>query len=178
MVRKRRRTVDPGCGQPSPRSLRDPGFPDQVADLLRRRQASPSALVFEITENLVLSDTTRSMTCLSRLHEMGVKFAIDDYGIGYSSLSYLRRLPVDRLKIDRSFVSGLVAGDDAIVRSTIDLAHNLGLTVVAEGVESAEARDRLQELGCDAAQGNFIAKPGSATDIRRWMARQDAPDRP
>ncbi|HEX2344534.1 MAG TPA: EAL domain-containing protein [Vicinamibacterales bacterium] len=162
----------------SPRSLRDPGFPDQVADLLRRRQRLASALVFEITENLILSDTTRSMTCLSRLHEMGVKLAIDDYGIGYSSLSYLRRLPVDRLKIDRSFVSGLAAGDDAIVRSTIDLAHNLGLTVVAEGVESAEARDRLQELGCDAAQGNFIAKPGSATDIRRWVARQDAPDRP
>jgi EAL domain-containing protein (putative c-di-GMP-specific phosphodiesterase class I) len=118
------------------------------------------------------------MTCLSRLHEMGVKFAIDDYGIGYSSLSYLRRLPVDRLKIDRSFVSGLMTGDDAIVRSTIDLAHNLGLTVVAEGVESAEARDRLRELGCDAAQGNFIAKPGSAADIRGWMERQEATGRP
>ncbi|MGH9314934.1 MAG: putative bifunctional diguanylate cyclase/phosphodiesterase [Vicinamibacterales bacterium] len=162
----------------SPRSLRDPGFPDQVADVLRRRQASPSAIVFEITENFVLSDTTRSMTCLSRLHEMGVKLAIDDFGIGYSSLSYLRRLPVDRLKIDRSFVSGLMSGDDAIVRSTIDLAHNLGLTVVAEGVESAEARDRLLELGCDAAQGNFIAKPGPAADIRRWVARQDPTGRP
>jgi diguanylate cyclase len=161
----------------SPRSLRDPGFPDQVAEVLRRRQASPSALVFEITENLVLSDTTRSMTSLSRLHEMGVKFAIDDYGIGYSSLSYLRRLPVDRLKIDRSFVSGLVAGDDAIVRSTIDLAHNLGLTVVAEGVESAEARDRLRDLGCDAAQGNFIARPGPAADIRGWIERQEATGR-
>lgn len=158
----------------SPRSLRDPDLPDRIADVLRLRHASPSALVFEITENVLMSDAPRSLTCLSRLHEMGVTLAIDDFGAGYSSLSYLRRLPVDQLKIDRSFVSGLVAGDDAIVRSTIELAHNLGLTVVAEGVESVEARDRLQALGCDAAQGNFIAAPGSAIDVRRWVAQQNA----
>lgn len=149
----------------SPRSLRDPDFPDRIANVLRLHGASPSALVFEITENVLMSDAPRSKTCASRLHDMGNTIAIDDFGAGYSSPSYLRRLPVDQLKIDRSFVSGLMSGDDAIVRSTIDLAHNLRLTVVAEGVESAVARDRLRELGCDAAQGFFIAEPGSATAI-------------
>ena len=95
---------------------------------------------------------------------------IDDFGTGYSSLSYLRRLPVDELKIDRSFVAGLMTGqDDVIVRSTIDLAHNLGLTVVAEGVENAEVQARLLAMGCDAAQGTFISPPGSAADIRERM---------
>ncbi len=156
----------------SPRSLRDPDLPDRIADVLRLHDASPSTLVLEITENVILSDVPLSTACLSRLHDMGVTLAIDDFGAGYSSLNYLRRLPIDQLKIDRSFVSGLGAGDDAIVRSTIDLAHRLGLTVVAEGVESVEARDHLQQLGCDAAQGNLIAEPGPATDIRRWIARQ------
>jgi EAL domain-containing protein (putative c-di-GMP-specific phosphodiesterase class I) len=103
---------------------------------------------------------------------MGVTLAIDDFGAGYSSLSYLRRLPVDQLKIDRSFASALAVGDDPIVRSTIDMAHNLGLKVVAEGVEDAVVLERLRELGCDAAQGNFIAAPAPPADIRRWVARR------
>ena len=91
---------------------------------------------------------------------MGVRLIVDDFGTGYSSLSYLRQLPVDQLKIDRSFVIGLAAGeDDALVRSIIDLAHNLRLKVIAEGVESADVRDLLLQFGCDAAQGHFISRP-------------------
>ena len=104
----------------------------------------PESLALEITENILMSDPARSMDCLNRLHDMGVRIVIDDFGTGYSSLSYLRRLPIDELKIDRSFVAALVSGpDDVIVRSTIDLAHNLGLRVVAEGVESDEVQARL-----------------------------------
>jgi EAL domain-containing protein (putative c-di-GMP-specific phosphodiesterase class I) len=114
------------------------------------------------------------MDCLKRLHEMGVRIVIDDFGTGYSSLSYLRRLPADELKIDRSFVAGLMNGqDDVIVRSTIDLAHNLGLTVVAEGVEQADVLARLLAMGCDAAQGTFISPPGSATDVRERMRERN-----
>lgn len=158
----------------SPRILREPDLPDRIGDLLRRRGVSPSALVLEVTENLIISDPALSMACLSRLHEMGVALAIDDFGAGYSSLRYLQRLPVDELKIDASFVTGLATGDDAIVGSTIELAHRLGLTVVAEGVESATVRERLVSLRCDAAQGTFIADPGSAADVRHWVSRQNA----
>ena len=134
----------------------------------------PECLAFEITENILMSDPARSMDCLNRLHGMGVRIVIDDFGTGYSSLSYLRRLPVDELKIDRSFIAGLLTGhDDVIVRSTIDLAHNLGLTVVAEGVESDEVQARLMALGCDAAQGTFIRAPAPAAAVREWIGAQN-----
>ncbi|HET9358511.1 MAG TPA: EAL domain-containing protein [Vicinamibacterales bacterium] len=171
------RTV-PVAANLSPRTLHDPDFPDRLADLLRLCAAPPSALVLEVTENVLASDTARVTRCLSRLHAMGITIAIDDFGIGYSSLGYLKRLPVDQLKIDRSFAGELSSGDDAIVRFTVDLAHNLGLTVVAEGVESAESWDRLRQLGCDAAQGGFIASPASAAETRRWVAQRDAKDLP
>jgi diguanylate cyclase (GGDEF)-like protein len=158
----------------SPRHLRDPDLPDRIAEHLSSQNALSSNLALEITESFVMSDPLRSTTCLSRLHDMGVRLAIDDFGTGYSSLSYLRQLPIDDLKIDRSFVIEVAEGDDTIVRSTIELAHNLGLKVVAEGVESVAVRDRLSELGCDAAQGFFIAEPGPLTDIRPWVARQNA----
>ena len=157
----------------SPRNLHNPHLPDRVRDLLSAHHTAPSSLMFEITENQIMSDPLRSMTCLTRLREMGVRLAIDDFGTGYSSLSYLRRLPVDQLKIDKSFVIGLTCGDDdVIVRSTVDLAHNLGLTVVAEGVENEAICDRLLALGCDAAQGLFISEPRSAAELRPWIARQ------
>jgi diguanylate cyclase (GGDEF)-like protein len=157
----------------SPRTLRDPNLPQRVSDMLEVYGAPPSSLALEITENILMSDPSRSMDCLKRLHAMGVRLVIDDFGTGYSSLSYLRRLPVDELKIDRSFVSGLPGRqDDVIVRSTIDLAHNLGLTVVAEGVESEEVQARLLAMGCDAAQGTFISAPAAARDVRVWMARR------
>jgi diguanylate cyclase (GGDEF)-like protein len=157
----------------SPRTLRDPNLPQRVSDMLEVYGAPPSSLALEITENILMSDPSRAMDCLKRLHAMGVRLVIDDFGTGYSSLSYLRRLPVDELKIDRSFVSGLLGGqDDVIVRSTIDLAHNLGLTVVAEGVESEEVQARLLAMGCDAAQGTFISAPAAARDVRVRMARR------
>jgi diguanylate cyclase (GGDEF)-like protein len=153
----------------SPKSLRDPDFPTRVATALGGHGASPSTLVLEITENVLMTDAHQTMTCLRQLHEMGVTLAIDDFGAGYSSLSYLRRLPVDVLKIDRSFITGLKAGEDTIVRSTIDLAHDLGLKVVAEGVESRIERDHLRELACDAAQGRYLAAPCAPLEARRLV---------
>ena len=153
----------------SPKSLRDPDFPTRVATALGVHGASPSALVLEITENVLMSDAHQSLTCLRQLHDMGITLAIDDFGAGYSSLSYLRRLPVDVLKIDRSFITGLKVGEDTIVRSTIDLAHDLGLKVVAEGVESRMERDHLRELDCDAAQGRYLAAPCAPLEARRLV---------
>jgi len=154
----------------SPRTLQDPDLPRRIADMLAVYNAPPQSLALEITENILMSDPARSMESLNRLHGMGVRIVIDDFGTGYSSLAYLRRLPIDELKIDRSFIEPLTGPDDVIVRSTIDLAHNLGLRVVAEGVESAEVRSRLAALGCDAVQGTFIRAPALARELREWMA--------
>src|SRR5262245_14652250 len=120
-----------------------------------------------------MSDPSHSMQCLTALHDMGVRLVIDDFGTVYSSLSYLRRLPVDQLKIDRSFVIGLEQSEDeVIVRSTIDLAHNLGLSVIAEGVESELVQTKLAEMGCDAVQGTFVCDPAPARELQEWIARQ------
>ncbi len=157
----------------SPRNLRDPDLPLRIADMLAAHGASPSLLALEITENILMSDPGRSMEGLKQLHGMGVRLVVDDFGTGYSSLSYLRRLPVDALKIDRSFVAGLGAGlDEVIVKSTIDLAHNLGLTVVAEGVESDAVLQRLTALGCDAAQGFHISPPAPVAVVQDWISHQ------
>jgi diguanylate cyclase len=160
----------------SPRSLHDVSFPSRIREMLAARQVEPSMLALEITENLIMSDPERSNRCLNELHDMGIRLIVDDFGTGYSSLSYLRKLPVDQLKIDRSFVIGLASGeDDALVRSIIDLAHNLRLKVIAEGVESADVRELLLQFGCDAAQGHFISRPAPRTEIAKWMADQPAP---
>ncbi|MGQ0732843.1 MAG: putative bifunctional diguanylate cyclase/phosphodiesterase [Acidobacteriota bacterium] len=159
----------------SPRSLQDAQFPSRLRTLLSEHRMDPSALALEITENLIMSDQESAARCLGELCEMGVRLIVDDFGKGYSSLSYLRRLPVHQLKIDSSFVIGMAAGeDDTLVRSIIDLAHNLRLHVVAEGVETDEVRARLVALGCDYAQGHFIRRPGSATEIAAYMATQAA----
>jgi diguanylate cyclase (GGDEF)-like protein len=160
----------------SPRSLHDVSFPSRIREMLAARQVEPSMLALEITENLIMSDPERSNRCLNELHDMGIRLIVDDFGTGYSSLSYLRKLPVDQLKIDRSFVIGLASGeDDALVRSIIDLAHNLRLKVIAEGVESADVRELLLQFGCDAAQGHFISRPAPRAEIAKWMADQPAP---
>ena len=156
----------------SPRNLQDPELPDRIKDLLRSRAIPPSVLGLEITENFVMSDPLRASKYLTRLHDMGTTLAIDDFGTGYSSLSYLWQLPVDVLKIDRSFVVELARAEDTIVKCAIDLGHNLGLSVVAEGVESAGVRDRLRKLGCDAAQGFFLARPSPAQETLRWVEQQ------
>ncbi len=157
----------------SPRTLHNPALPDRINHLLAKHQAPASSLVLEITENIIISDPVRSTKVLNELHDMGVGISVDDFGTGYSSLSYLRRLPVDELKIDKSFVIGMANGeDDALVRGIIDLAHNLRLRVIAEGVETEAVRERLRSLGCDAAQGYFIQRPAPAAAIAAWMGER------
>jgi diguanylate cyclase (GGDEF)-like protein len=161
----------------SPRSLHDISLPGHIRRMLAQHRVNPTTLALEITENLIMSDPEGSTRRLAELHAMGIRLIVDDFGTGYSSLSYLRRLPVDQLKIDQSFVIGLAAGeDDALVRSIIDLAHNLGLAVVAEGVETAEVSQRLLALGCDLAQGHYISRPGPAADIAAFIATQNRVD--
>jgi diguanylate cyclase (GGDEF)-like protein len=155
----------------SPRSLHHSAFPGRIREMLEAREAAPQSLTLEITENLMMSDPNGALRCLDELHEMGVRLVIDDFGKGYSSLSYLRRLPVDEIKIDRSFIIGLADGeDDTLVRCMIDLAHNLGLSVVAEGVETDTVYHQLIDLNCDLAQGYFIAKPDTADGVAQWLA--------
>ena len=154
----------------SPRSLHHAAFPGRVREILDTHGAAPESLTLEITENLVMSDPDGSARCLHELHDMGVRLVIDDFGKGYSSLSYLRRLPVDEIKIDRSFLLGLADGeDDTLVRCMIDLAHNLGMTAVAEGVETEAVFQQLAELNCDAAQGYCICRPAPVADTREWI---------
>ena len=154
----------------SPRSLHHAAFPGRIREVLESHAVPPPTLSIEITENLVMSDPDGAARCLDELHEMGVRLVIDDFGKGYSSLSYLRRLPVDEIKIDRSFLLGLADGeDDTLVRCMIDLAHNLGLTAVAEGVETEAVYQQLVDLNCDAAQGYYICRPASVHDARRWI---------
>ncbi len=151
----------------SARSLQDAGLPDQVAAILHHAGAVPGSLEMEITESVIMADPARALEILTRLNAMGVRLSIDDFGTGYSSLSYLKKLPVESIKIDKSFVISMVTDpDDAvIVRSTIDLAHTLGLKVVAEGVERRETWDRLAALGCDSAQGYYLSRPQPADDL-------------
>ena len=154
----------------SPRSLHHAAFPGHIREVLESHAVPPPTLSIEITENLVMSDPDGAARCLDELHEMGVRLVIDDFGKGYSSLSYLRRLPVDEIKIDRSFLLGLAGGeDDTLVRCMIDLAHNLGMTAVAEGVETEAVYQLLVDLNCDAAQGYYICRPASVQDARRWI---------
>ena len=121
---------------------------------------------------MLVLDPNRTIEVLARLHEMGVRVSLDDFGTGWSSLSYLQRLPVDELKIDRSFICDLAASDtdSSIVEATVALARNLGLTTVAEGVETAETWDQLVRLGCDVAQGYFISRPLPADELEAWLA--------
>ena len=157
----------------SARNLQDPTLPSRINEILKAQGVSAAMLHFEITESFVTSDPSRASEYLGRLHDIGTEVSIDDFGTGYSSLSYLRQLPVDALKIDRSFVSGPTL-DDAIIKCAIDLAHDLGLSVVAEGVESTAARDRLIQLKCDAAQGFHFAAPGPPRETLSWIEQQSS----
>ncbi|MFP5352063.1 MAG: putative bifunctional diguanylate cyclase/phosphodiesterase [Actinomycetota bacterium] len=156
----------------SPRNLLDLNFPDHVETLLKKWQLPPGALQLEITESTLVADPTRAMAILSRLNQIRVEMSIDDFGTGYSSLGHLRKLPVKELKIDKSFVlnMGIDESDAIIVRSTIDLGRNLGLRVVAEGVETAEIWRQLVRLGCDYAQGYYQSRPMPAEEMPRWLS--------
>lgn len=155
----------------SARNLHDDGLPLQIARLLRGYQLAPSALEVEITESAIMTDPRDALDVLAAIRALGVQVFVDDFGVGHSSLAYLKRLSADGIKIDKSFIIGMAhdAGDAAIVRSTIELAHNLGHRVIAEGIESAEVYRRLSEMDCDAGQGFYLARPMPATEFARWL---------
>jgi diguanylate cyclase len=156
-------------------SLLDRDFPAEVARLLELWSTSGERITLEITESTVMADPILAARVLGDLERLGVRLSIDDFGTGYSSLAYLKNLPVNEIKIDRGFVDSMVSepSDAMIVRSTIDLGHNLGLDVVAEGIEDEATWVALRGLGCDYAQGYFMSKPVPAEDIyffdrERW----------
>jgi diguanylate cyclase (GGDEF)-like protein len=161
----------------STRDLLDQDLPAKFADLLARHQLSPGSFCLEITESAIMDDPVRAQTTLERLSNMGVDLSIDDFGTGYSSLAYLKRLPVNELKIDKSFVLNMEndEGDTKIVRSTIDLGHNMGLRVVAEGIESEAVWRLLAELGCDQGQGYFMSRPIPGDQLVAWLEKWRAP---
>jgi EAL domain-containing protein (putative c-di-GMP-specific phosphodiesterase class I) len=164
----------------SPRTLQDPVFPEELERLLYRWDVAPAQLDLEITESTVMSNPKRAMDALNQLRALGVGLVLDDFGTGYSSLTFLRGLPVDQIKIDRSFVENMATSstDSVIVRALIDLAHNLGLHVVAEGVENELVASSLTELGCDAAQGFYLSTPRSGRELTEWLSEQRRGERP
>lgn len=154
----------------SAHDLRHDGFIDDVQQAVKESRADASMLALEITESAVMEDVDQAVLAFRRLRKLGMTLSIDDYGTGYSSMAQLKRLPLDELKIDRSFVKGLEhsADDEIIVRSTIELGHNMGLAVVGEGVESRAGLNKLRKLNCDSAQGYFISRSLPAADFESW----------
>jgi EAL domain-containing protein (putative c-di-GMP-specific phosphodiesterase class I) len=154
-------------------SVLDPQLPKEVERLLARWELPARAIGFELTEAAIQADPDKAAGVLRELSDMGARLSIDDFGTGYSSLAVLREMPVDEIKIDRSFVAGLTrnAADESIVRSTIGLAHDLELDVVAEGVEDEQTLRRLAELGCDQAQGYFFSRPLARDALLAWFER-------
>jgi EAL domain-containing protein (putative c-di-GMP-specific phosphodiesterase class I) len=164
----------------SPRCLADPHLTTNIMSLLNKNDLPPHLLKLEITENTLAHDPARALATLTSLHDAGIQISIDDFGTGYSSMSYLKRLPVSELKVDRSFVSGMVAdADDAVlVHSVIELGHNLGLTVVAEGVEDQATLEALTGVGCDVAQGFHLGRPMASYVFDSWLQAKHAPPLP
>jgi diguanylate cyclase (GGDEF)-like protein len=158
----------------SARRLLDLHFPDEVGELLEHHQVPASLLVVELTESTIMADPVHALEILSKLNAMGVQLSIDDFGTGYSSMAYLKSLPVHELKVDRSFVSQMLqsSSDAVIVHSTIDLGRNLGLRVVAEGVENSLTLQHLGLLGCHAVQGYHISRPIPANQLISWLEQQ------
>ena len=147
-----------------------PDFRANIDKIIKDR-SDGELLTFEITENIFLSEFDRLSDMLSHICSLGVELSIDDYGTGYSSLSRLSRLPINELKIDQSFIKEMLANknDEVVVRSTIELAHNLNMNVVAEGVEEQPAMDLLKKLGCDIIQGFLISRPMPAEKFERFF---------
>jgi EAL domain-containing protein (putative c-di-GMP-specific phosphodiesterase class I) len=144
-----------------------------VDSYIRQWDLRPELLEFEITESAIMANPLRAMDTLTRLSDMGVGLSIDDFGTGYSSLVYLKQLPVDEIKIDKSFVIDMLENNEdmVIVRATVDLAHNMGRRVVAEGVESEAVLNMLIKLGCDMAQGYHISRPVTASVLTGWLQK-------
>ena len=154
----------------SVRNLQQTDIVAEVSDTLLRTGVKPECLTLEITESAIMVDPGRAKAVLTELHDLGIRFAIDDFGIGHSSLAYLQQLPVDKMKVDKSFVMDFKnPANAAIVRATIDLAHNLGLSVTAEGVEDEGALKALKLLGCDHAQGYYLSRPQAMDKLTVWL---------
>ena len=155
----------------SAKSLLDQALPSKIQRLLDRWEIDPRFLKIEITESSIMADPAHALAIMSMIQSMGVRLSIDDFGTGYSSLTHLRQLPIDEIKIDKSFVTGMTTSeaDAAIVRTVIDLAHHLGKQVCAEGVEDEATLLMLRDIGCDLAQGYFIARPLTAQGLMQWL---------
>jgi diguanylate cyclase len=160
----------------SARCLLDADFADDVARLLRETAVPAERLEIELTETAIMTDPDHALSILEDLAARGIRLSIDDFGTGYSSMAYLKNLPVHEIKIDRAFVANMDSdlSDAAIVRSSLELARNLKLTVVAEGVETQAVWQQLTDLGCPAAQGYFLSRPLPAADVAHWMADHQA----
>ena len=162
----------------SVRNLVDRELPKEIERLLTTYSLPAAALQLEITESMIMSDPERAIATVTRLSDLGVRMSVDDFGTGYSSLANLRRLPIDELKIDRSFVSPMLhdESDLIIVRSTINLGHDLGLRIIAEGVEDSATMHQLALLGCDLAQGFHVSRPMPADAFVEWLRSADTYD--
>jgi len=164
-------------------NIQDPEFPDQVGRLLADTTVPAARLELELTETAVMTEPVRAVECIKKLRALGVQVAIDDFGTGYSSMAYLKELLVAKIKIDKSFVKDMAANhhDAVIVRSTVELGHNLGMKVIAEGVENQVVWDKLKALGCDSAQGYYMGRPVGADKFIEWLRQSRwglAPQRP
>jgi diguanylate cyclase (GGDEF)-like protein len=164
----------------SVRNLLDRDLPREIERMLDAYHVPAHALQLEITESMIMTDPERALATVSRLSDLGMRLSVDDFGTGYSSLANLRRLPIDELKIDRSFVSPMLQdeSDLIIVRSTINLGHDLGLRIIAEGVEDAPTLERLAALGCDLAQGYHLSRPMPASAFSTWLNESPLSDEP
>ncbi|WP_347555436.1 EAL domain-containing protein [Robbsia sp. KACC 23696] len=160
----------------SARDLIHTSLPAKVTTLLAKYKVPPHLVWLEITESAIIDDPAHAIATLDKLYALGIRLSIDDFGTGYSSLAYLKRMPVHELKIDRTFVMGMAEhmSDETIVRSTIDLGHNMGLKVVAEGVENVEVLNQLRDLNCDLAQGYHLSRPLPPDRLEVWLAEWDA----
>jgi EAL domain-containing protein (putative c-di-GMP-specific phosphodiesterase class I) len=159
----------------SPSWLLNTELPEIITGTLGSQNLGASVLTIEITETSIIQDPDLAYEVLNRLKQLGAKISIDDFGTGYSSLAHLKKMPVSEMKIDKSFVMDMLSNEDdeIIVRSIIDLGHNLGLTVVAEGVESEEVARHLEELHCDILQGYYFSKPLPADEFEAWYANRE-----
>ena len=156
-------------------NLQDHKFVEKIINIFNENQISASEFIMEVTESVVMTNPQQSIEVLNHLHELGIEIAVDDFGTGYSSLAYLKLLPLSKLKIDKSFIMDMIKDDNdaMIVRSTIDLAHNLGMKVVAEGIEEKEILELLSILGCNLGQGYFISSPMSDNNFEKWIVKQN-----
>jgi len=152
-------------------NLQDRGFPEIVAAMMAEHEVPSYLLELEVTETAIMTEPLCAIDNIRKLDNIGVLVSIDDFGTGYSSMAYLQKLLVAKIKIDKSFVMDMDKGakDDVIVRSTIELAHNLGLKAVAEGVESEEVWSKLKAMGCDSAQGYYMSKPLTPALFTEWL---------